>query len=202
MATKNPQEKSGSSALGSTTRRRLIRGAFGAAATTAVTPALTGVAAAHFPLQLDIDVQPENEDNFIDLEDHESVPVAVHRTEFLNSDGEREVFDPTEEDVRYRFGLRSTLENGGGARPAGDGTVTSSDGGHGEDGDGEEETLVLEFPIGEMGLEDGMETAWVFWERGESGEHGFAGVDTVSVYGEEVSNSDLAELLRALIESS
>jgi hypothetical protein len=200
MATENSQEKDGSSAPGTTTRRRLIRGAC-AAATAAALPALTGVAAAHFPLQIDIDVQPENEDNFIDLEDHGSVRVAVHRTEFLNSDGEREVFDPTEKDVRYRFGSRSTLESGGGARPAGDGTVTGSGGGHGEDGDGEEDTLVLEFPVGETGLEDGMETAWLFWEREESGEHGFAGVDTVSVYGEEVSNRDIAELLRSLLES-
>jgi len=198
MLTKNSQEKDGCSTLGSTTRRRLIRGAFGAAATAAVTPVLTGVAAAHFPLQLDIDVQPENEDNFIDLEDHESIPVAVHRTEFLNSDGEREVFDPTEEDIRYRFGSRSTLGSGGGARPAGEGTVTSSGGDHGDEQN--QDSLVVEFPIGETVLEDGMETAWVFWERDESGEHGFAGVDTVSVYGTEVSNRDLAGLLRAVLE--
>jgi len=184
-----------------TTRRSVLRGVLGAATTTAAAPLLTGVAAAHFPLQIDVDVQPGNEDNFIDLEDHESVRVAVHRTEFLNSDGEREAFDPTEKDVRYRFGSHSALENGGGARPAGDGTVTGSGGEHGDGGDGEEDTLVLEFPVGETGLEDGMETAWLFWERDESGEHGFAGMDTVSVYGEEVSNRDIAELLRALLES-
>ena len=165
----------------------------GAAATTATAPLVTGVAVAHFPLQLDIDVQPGNEDNFIDLEDHASVGVAVRRSEFLNSDGEREVFDPTQEDVRYRFGSRSTLEGGGGARPMGDGEVAES-------GEVPRDTLVLEFPVGETGLEEGMETAWLFWERDESGEHGFAGVDTVSVYGKEVSNRDLAGLLRSVLE--
>ncbi|MDZ7687505.1 MAG: hypothetical protein U5J64_02075 [Halobacteriales archaeon] len=176
------------------TRRNILRGALGATATVTAVSALTGVAVAHFPLQLEVDIQPQNEDNFIDLDDHESVRVAVHRTEFLNSDGEREVFDPTEEDVRYRFGARSTLENGGGVRPMDDGDETN-----GEDDD---ETLLLEFPVGETGLDDGMETAWLFWERDESGEHGYSGVDTVSVYGEEVSNRDIAEILRRLFESS
>ncbi len=182
-----------------TTRRNVLRGALGAATTTAAAPLLADAAAAHFPLRLDIDVQPGNEDNFIDLEDHESVRVAVHRTEFLNSDGEREVFGPTEEDVRYRFGSRSTLESGGGVRPSGDGTVSSSGGDHRDEQD--QDSLILEFPVGETGLEDGMETAWLFWEREESGEHGFAGMDTASIYGEEVSNRDIAELLRALLDS-
>ena len=178
------------------TRRGLLRGALGATATVTAVPALTGIATAHFPLQLDVDIQPGNKDNFIDLEDHESVQVTVHRTEFLNSDGEREVFDPTEEDVRYRFGSRSTLENGGGARPMGEGTTGENN----EEMD--ENSLFLEFPVGETGLEDGMETAWLFWERDESGEHGYSGMDTVSVYGKEVSNRDIAEILRTLLESS
>ena len=198
MTGKNPATSNEGSAF-DYTRRGLLRGTLGATATVTAVPALSGVAAAHFPLQLELDVQPENEDNFIDLEDHESVQVTVHRTEFLNSDGEREVFDPTEEDVRYRFGSRRTLENGGGARPMDDGTT---EGNGDEETSSDEDSLFLEFPVGDTGLEDGMETAWLFWERDESGEHGYSGMDTVSVYGKEVSNRDIAEILRTLLESS
>jgi len=198
MTEKNPRTSDEGSAF-DYTRRNILRGALGATATVTAVPALTGVSSAHFPLQLDVDIQPENENNFIDLEDHESVRVAVHRTEFLNSDGEREVFDPTEEGVRYRFGSRSTLENGDGAHPMDDSTT----GGEGDDEEsGDENSLLLEFPVGETGLEDGMETAWLFWERDESGGHGYSGMDTVSVYGNEVSNRDIAEILRTLLESS
>lgn len=156
-------------------------------------PALGGVAAAHFPAELDIDVQPENADNFIDLDDHDSVRVAVHRSEFLNSDGEREVSDPTERAVRYRFGSRETLDDGDGARPVDDGTDESDD----EDGTGD--ALVLEFSVDEAGFDGGEETAWLYWERDESGGHGFSGFDTVSVYNADRSDRDLVELLGELL---
>lgn len=166
--------------------------------------ALSGVAAAHFPLRLDIDIQPENETNFIDLDEHDTVAVAVRPNEFLNSDGGRETFDPTAEAVRYRFGSRFALDGGEGARPTGEGEVVQVDEGNGDSHD----ALVLTFPVDETGLDGGEETAWLYWERDESGEHGYAGVDSVRVYGtgtatteadSEPSERELVELLRRLI---
>lgn len=163
----------------SRTRRRFLRGALGGVTAVAVLPGLSEVAAAHFPLRLEIDVQPGNEENFIDLDAHESVPVAVHRTEFLNSDAEREAFDPTGEAVRYRFGSRFALDDGEGARPTDDGEISEVDDGNGDS----REALVLNFPVAETGFDGGEETAWLYWEEDESGEHGYAGVDTVRIYG-------------------
>ncbi|WP_143423336.1 twin-arginine translocation signal domain-containing protein [Halegenticoccus soli] len=179
-------------------RRRFLKGTAGVAASVAAIPALSGVAAAHFPVELDIDVQPENEDNFIDLNKHGQVSVMVHSSEFLNSDGERETFDPTERDVRYRFGSRSALDDGAGARPVDDGEVTTTTTEHGDQKQ-TTEVLTLSFPVGETGLDSGDDTAWLYWERDESGEHGYSGVDTVSVYGGKPSFEDLLELLRRLL---
>lgn len=178
-------------------RRRLLKGTAGVAAGMAAVPALSGVAAAHFPVELDIDVQPGNEDNFIDLDEHDHVSVAVYPSQFLNSDGERETFDPTKRDVRYRFGSRSTLDDGAGVRPVGDGEATTTTTGHG-DQQQTTEVLTLTFPVGETGLNSGDDTVWLYWERGESGEHGYSGVDTLSVYGSNPSSKDLLELLRRL----
>lgn len=176
------------------TRRRVLRGAAGVGSTVAALPLLSGGAAAHFPHQLEIDVQPENAENFVDLEHHETVPVAVFPTEYLNGDGERETFDPTEAPVRYRFGSRYALGDGSGARPVGNGEVREV-GGHG----GSREALVLEFPVTDTGLDGEEETAWLYWERGESGEHGLAGVDAVKVYGEPVTRQDLYERLQSVL---
>lgn len=110
----------GESVLDTFNRRRFLKGTAGVAASLAAVPALSGVAAAHFPVGLDVDIQPGNEDNFIDLDEHDYVSVTVHSSEFLNSDGGRETFDPTERDVRYRFGSQSALDDGAGARPVDD----------------------------------------------------------------------------------
>ncbi|MFC4407848.1 hypothetical protein [Haloarchaeobius iranensis] len=178
-----------------TTRRRYLKGTLGAAATVAAIPALSGVAAAHFPLELEIDVQPENAENFIDVSEHDSVSVAVHPSEFLNGDGERKTFDPTDEPVRYRFGSRSTVEDGAGAQPEDDGEVREFDSHHG----GSHEALVLTFPVDEMGFDGGEETAWLYWERDEAGEHGYAGMDSVNIYGTETTDQDFLDLLRRLL---
>lgn len=187
----------GQSDSGSPTRRRVLRGAAGTAAAVVTIPAVSGVVAAHFPTELTIDIQPENADNYIDLDVHETVAVAVQRTEFINSDGKRETFDPTEEAVRYRFGSKNALRNGDGARPIDEGEVITM-GGH---GDGSEtEALLLEFPVDEMGLDGGEEAAWLYWERDESGEHGYSGVDAVNVYGTDNPNRDLLETLVQLLQ--
>lgn len=179
------------------TRRRFLKGTLGAAATAAAVPSLSGVAAAHFPTELSIDIQPENAENFIDLGEHDTVTVAVQQSEFVNNDGDSETFDPTERAVRYRFGSRLALEDGEGARPVDDGEVRQP-----EDGSGDaQESLVLTFPIEEMGLDGGEETAWLYWERDESGDHGYAGFDSVRVYGNDLSGRSLIEQLQQLLES-
>ncbi|WP_206536593.1 hypothetical protein [Halorubrum tebenquichense] len=178
-----------------TTRRRYLKGTLGAATTVAAIPALSGVAAAHFPLELDIDIQPNNAENFIDVDEHDSVSVAVHPSEFLNGDGERETFDPTDEPVRYRFGSRFVVQDGEGARPLADGEVTEIESSHGDS----HEVLVLDFPVDDMGLDGEEETGWLYWERDDTGEHGYAGVDSVRVYGTETSNRESLDLLRQLV---
>jgi hypothetical protein len=179
----------------SITRRRLFRATVGAAAAVVAVPALSGRASAHFPLELNIDVQPGNAENFIDLEQHDSVTVAVHPTEFLNGDGNRQTFDPTAEVVRYRFGSHATVHGGAGARPLGDGEVTELEGNHG----GSVEALLLEFPVVDMGFDGQEETAWLYWEREDAGQHGYAGVDAVSVYGSSGPDRALMSLLRQLM---
>jgi len=180
------------------TRRRFLTGTVGIAAGAAAVPVFSGVAAAHFPVELDIDVHPGNEDNFIDLEEHDHVSVAVHPSEFLNSDGERETFDPTQRDVRYRLGARSALDDGNGARPADNGEITTTTTEHGDQTQ-QTEVLTLSFPVEETGLNRGNDTIWLYWERDSSGEHGYSGVDTISVYGGDPSAEDLQSLLQRLL---
>ena len=194
-----PSSETNESSLGHVRRRRFLKGSAGVAAGVAAIPALSGVAAAHFPVELDIDVQPDNADNFIDLDEHEYVSVAVFPSEYL-SDGEKTTFDPTKKDVRYRFGSRSALDDGKGARPVGDGEVKEMTTGHGDEKH-TTEVLVLKFPVNKTGLEEGNDTAWLFWERDESGEHGLSGVDTVSVYGGDPSVEDLLALIRRLLRA-
>ena len=190
-ATTNDSTKSAT-----TTRRRLLKGTLGTAVTAAAVPSLSGVAAAHFPTELTIDIQPENAENFIDLSEHDTVTVAVEQSEVVNSDGDSETFDPTERAVRYRFGSRLALEDGGGARPADDGEIREPD--DAEDG---QASLVLTFPVDEMGLDGGEETAWLYWERDESGEHGYAGFDSVRVYRGQPASRSLIEQLQRLLSS-
>lgn len=178
-----------------TTRRRALSGALGIGASLAGVSLLSGVAAAHFPTKLEFDVQPENEDNFIDLSEDETVTLAVHPTEFVNGDGDVETFDPTDRAVRYRFGSRYALEHGDGSRPIGDGEVVEIENGHGE----RVEALELTFPVAGTGLEGREESVWLFWERDESGEHGLSGVDTARVYPALAEESGLLKFLRHLL---
>nr|WP_240150030.1 hypothetical protein [Haloarcula sp. JP-Z28] len=185
-------------AQSTTTRRRLLKRTAGVTAAAVSIPAVSGLAAAHFPNKLDIDVQPDNADNYIDVDEHDTVEVVVQPVEFLNSDGDQETFDPTAEPVRYRFGSRSMVEDGDGARPEDDGEVREFNGHDGES----YEALVMEFPVDKMGFDGGEETAWLYWERDESGEHGYAGMDSVSIHGTTASNQDIIEVLQQLLSRS
>jgi hypothetical protein len=187
----------GQSSQQTTTRRQHLKTVAGVAATAVALPVISGSAAAHFPNKLDIDVQPDNADNVIDVEKHDSVEVAVHPVEYLNGDGEAETFDPTTEPVRYRFGSRSTVADGEGARSHGEGETREFTGHHGET----HEALVLTFSVDEMGFDGGEETAWLYWERDEDGNHGYAGMDAVSIYGTTTMNQTLLRMLQQMIGS-
>ncbi|MHC3378678.1 hypothetical protein [Haloarcula sp. H-GB5] len=189
-ATSNDSTKSATA-----TRRRVIKGALGTAATAAAVPSLSSVAAAHFPVQLAIDIQPENAENFIDLSEHDTITVAVKQSEFVNSDGDSETFDPTERAVRYRFGSRLVLEDGEGARPVDGGEIREPD----DDAADGQASLVLTFPVDEMGFDGGEETAWLYWERDDSGDHGYAGFDSVRVYRGQPASRSLIEQLQRLL---
>lgn len=180
---------------GSATRRRILKGTVGAATAVASVGFLSGAAAAHFPTQLDIDVRPETDDPYIDVGEHETVSVTVFPVEYLNGDGERERFDPTEEPVRYRFGSRFALEDGEGARPIDGGEPTTV-----ETEDGERrDALRLEFPVDETGLEGGEEAVWLFWERDEDGNHGLSGTEAIRVFPSIPADDGLVELIRRLV---
>ena len=180
-------------------RRRFLGGAVGTASAAIALPAIVGVAAAHFPAELDIDIQPNNEDNYIDFNEHDHISVAVLPSTFLNSEGKREIFDPTKQSTKYRFGSRSALDDGEGAHPAGNGKVTKIHSGHGDSAEAVD-AVALQFPIDSTGLDNGDDVAWLYWERDESGEHGYAGFDTVAVVGNPVAQ-DLLDFFRDLLQN-
>lgn len=151
-----------------TGRRRFLAGGIGLAASTVVLPRTTSVAEAHFPPELDIDVEPGTDTNPISPSTDGYVLVAVHSTEG---------FDPTEKAVRYRFGTPEKIDAGNGVRPAFGGTETDID----RDGTVD---LLLHFPVAETGFDtcsNPEQTAKLVWERDEHGEHGYSGTDDVTV---------------------
>jgi len=178
MKQEPPMPSDAQSTAGTTTRRGLLKSTAGVAATATAVTALSGGAAAHFPAKLDIDLQPHNAENFIDLDEHQSVSVAVFTTEFLDGDGKRVTFDPTQRPIRYRFGSQSAVTAGKGAEPTND-EVTEINTGHGDT----KEALVLDFPVDEMQLDGTEETLWLYWDRDYTSEHGLRGFDSVNVYG-------------------
>lgn len=154
------------------TRRRILKTGAGAMVTAGVLPIISGTAAAHFPNQLEIDVKPGCSRNT--LKSSGVVPISVLATEFTDENGETVQFDPTERDVRYRFGAPDTVGDGGGARPTHCGHSLN------EDGDGTT-ALLLHFPMEETGFDGDETTGKLVWERDESGEHGYSGMDEVTI---------------------
>lgn len=159
-----------------TTRRRILKTGVGAVATAGILPIVSGTAAAHFPDQLQIDIKPGCSRNNLDPERSGVVPVSVLVTEFTDENGETVRFDPTENDVRYRFGAPGVVEDGGGARPAHCGHAQNEN----EDGN---TALLLHFPMEETGFDGDTTEGKLIWERDESGEHGYAGTDDVTITG-------------------
>ncbi|WP_101297710.1 hypothetical protein [Halegenticoccus soli] len=157
-------------------RRTLLKSGAVAAAAAAALPTVGGVATAHFPDRLDIDVRPRCDRNVIPTEGRGYVSVAVRYTEYADESGETVAFDPTERAERYRFGAPDAVADGGGTRPASRGRVTDVD------GDGNDD-LVLRFPVDGAGFDGDETTATLVWEEDDSGEHGLSGTDEVDLVG-------------------
>jgi len=151
----------------SVARRGFLRVSAGLAATAVGVASLSGTVAAHFPSDLAIDIKPGSEENPINPNSNGVIPVAVLQTD---------EFDPTSEDVRYRFGAPDVVGDGGGARPAHDGHVEDVD------GDGRDD-LVLHFPTEETGFDGDESEGRLEWERTEEGTHGLSGTDIVTTVG-------------------
>lgn len=163
----DPQVDRQNSNASSISRRSVLRAGAGVAATALGVAALGGQAAAHFPAGLEIDVKPDSDENTINPDGRGVTTVAVLQTDN---------FDPTSEDVRYRFGAPDVVRDGGGARPAHTGHV--------EDVDGDDRPdLVLHFPTDETGFDGDESEARLEWERTESGHHGLSGTDEVTIAG-------------------
>lgn len=150
---------------GHSNRRDVLKITAGVATAAATVPVLTGDGAAHFPENLEIDIEPDSDDNRINAEHNGLIPVAVFQTD---------AFDPTGADVRYRFGAPDVVSDGGGARPAHNGHTEDVD----DDGN---EDLVLHFPTEDTGFDSDDEEGRLEWERTESGEHGRSGTDDVTI---------------------
>lgn len=151
----------------STTRRNVLRATTGITTVAVGVGALTGRAAAHFPADLEVDIKPDSDENSINPNGRGVIPVAVRQTD---------EFDPTSEDLGYRFGAPDVVEDGGGARPV--------HGGHIEDVDGDgRDDLILHFPTAETGFDGGDSEGRLEWERTEDGHHGLSGTDEVTIVG-------------------
>lgn len=168
------RHSSDQTATAKTTRRRILKTSVGAVATAGLLPLLSGSAAAHFPDQLEIDIKPNCDTNTLNPKSKGVIPVAVLSTEFTDEDGETVQFNPTENDVRYRFGAPDVVDDGGGARPAHSGHTQATD-------DGDDTSLLLHFPMEETGFDSDTTEGKLIWERDESGEHGYSGTDTVTI---------------------
>lgn len=148
-------------------RRDILRVSAGLAATAVGITTFSGQVAAHFPAGLEIDIKPESEETLINPNSHGVIPVAVLQTD---------EFDPTNEDVRYRFGAPDVVTEGSGVRPV--------HGGHIEDVDGDgRDDLVLHFPTDETGFDGDESEGRLVWERTEEGAHGLSGTDIVTIVG-------------------
>lgn len=148
------------------TRRTVLTTAAGLTAASTGLAAFSGSAAAHWEPDLEIDVEPGSARNTINPRSRGVTRVAVLTTD---------AFDPTEEEVRYRFGSPEEVENGGGAKPIRHRVEDV-------DGDGTDD-LVLFFRTAETGFRGDETEAVLYWDRDEGREHGLSGRDAVTTVG-------------------
>lgn len=153
-------------------RRGFLKAGAGVAATAIGITAVSGTAAAHFhgpeKSTLEIDIKPGSDGNPINPNSNGVIPVAV-----LQIDD----FDPTSENINYRFGAPAVVRDGGGARPAHGGHVTDVD------GDGNDD-LHLHFPTEDAEFDGDEDEGHLHWEKGQKGaHHGLGGSDSVTMVG-------------------
>lgn len=148
------------------TRRTVLKTGAGLAAATAGAATFAGAAAAHFPRDLDIDVEPGSEENRVNPRSEGVTRVAVLRND---------AFDPTGEDVRYRFGAPDVVAAGDGATPVRHRVADVDDDGW--------DDLVLQFRTDEAGFDGDEEEVELRWDRTEDREHGLSGRDDVTLVG-------------------
>lgn len=174
----NQDEFTGNSESRSPTRRRFLKAGSGATVTAALVSLTSGVAAAHFhgpeKPALNVDIMPDSQDNAINLDGEGVIPIAVLQTE---------KFDPTSQNVNYRFGVQDVVANGGGARPIHDGHATDVN----DDGRCD---LILHFRVEDTGFDGDEAIGHLHWEKGEKGAgHGLGGSDAVSFVDEKKQES-------------
>lgn len=117
-------------------------------------------------IDLDVDVKPDSDDNPINLPSKGNIPVVVYSTPD---------FDATSLDVStLRFGAPVSVDNGDGARAAHAGHVEDVD------GDGLAD-LVLHFPTGDTGFQDGDTEAKLVGETNDG--TAAAGTDSITIVG-------------------
>lgn len=116
-----------------------------------------------FPSRLDIDINPDSDDNQVDFQD-DTISVAILQTD---------EFDPTSKSERYRFGEPDVVKEGGGAE---------HESGHIEDvnGDGQDD-LVLNFPTEDTSLDSADHRGRVEWDRDKTGKGGLSGTGVISI---------------------
>lgn len=148
------------------TRRDVLTTATGLVAAATGLTVFSGSAAAHWPDELEIDVKPGGDRTPINPRSRGVTRVAVLATE---------AFDPTAEDVRYRFGSPAEVADGGGANPVRHRVKDV-------DGDGNDD-LVLFFRTAEAGFDGDDEEAALQWDRDDDREHGLSGRDAVMMVG-------------------
>lgn len=172
MTNRDTPEDSTDTEQSSVARRGFLRAGAGAITAAVAVPAVSSVAAAHFhgggKPALEIDIKPDSDENTINPKSKGVVPVAVLQTD---------EFDPTSENVNYRFGAEGVVADGGGARPL--------HGGHVEDVDGDgRQDLILHFSTEGTGFNGDEEEGHLHWEKGQKGaHHGLGGSDDVRIVG-------------------
>lgn len=153
-------------------RRGFLKTGASVAATAIGITTVSGTAAAHFhgpeKSPLEVEIKPGSDENPINPTSNGVIPVAVLQTD---------EFDPTTENVNYRFGAPDVVKDGGGARPTHGGHVTDVD------GDGHDD-LLLHFPTENTGFDGDADEGHLHWENGHKGaHHGLGGSDTVTIVG-------------------
>lgn len=152
----------------------MLTGLLGLATAGGALSTLSGIAVAHFPAELDVDVAPFGDSRPLPHPDRGFVRVAVTNVDDVEA---------TAEASSYRFGAPEAVADGGGAEAVRACRTRDVD----DDGDAD---LLLWFRLGEAAFTDESTTGELRWDRDESGEHGLSGMAEVSFRQTPLADSD------------